>query len=150
MKAVFEDMVWPFDIGASPDAAPLTEDPLGLLHEVLWQKMHDSLMNPRQRRRTEIAVRYRGTPELPEELSAHLQQLLLRGLERLIVMLNLAYERGELRRGLNPVGVAQSLVAACIGVVVEHMNNPQADLIHSFSFAPGLVLLGAGRHLNPR
>lgn len=143
VTAVFEELVWPFDIGADLDVYRQTENPLGLLREELWLKMHNCLTDARQQRRMEVVVRYRGTPELPEELSASLETMILRALEHLTAVLNIAYERGELRRGLTPIDVARCLVAACIGVIAEHMDDPQANLDRSFHLAPGLVLLGA-------
>jgi TetR/AcrR family acrAB operon transcriptional repressor len=143
VTAVFEELVWPFDIGANLDDYLQAENPLDLLREVLWQKMHNYLSDTRQRLRIEVMVRYRGTPELPEELNARLEAVILSSLEHLTKVLNIAYERGELRRGLTPIDVARCLLAACTGVIAEHIDDPQANLDRSFHLAPGLVLLGA-------
>ncbi|MDR6585893.1 transcription regulator protein [Herbaspirillum sp. BH-1] len=143
VKAVFEDMVWPFDIGGELAVYRQSDQPLLLLREVLWLKMLDCLRDVRQRRRMEVVLRYRGTPELPEELGDRLEILSLRALDHLTSVLNIAYERGELRRGLTPIDVAHCLVAACMGVVAEHMEDPQARLERSFHLAPLLVLQGA-------
>jgi TetR/AcrR family transcriptional regulator, acrAB operon repressor len=143
VTAVFEQLVWPFDIGADIEVYRQAENTLDLLREVLWGTMHNCLTDARQRRRMEVVVRYRGTPELPEELSASLETMILRALERLTAVLNIAYERGELRRGLTPIDVARCLVAACIGVIAEHMDDPRANLDVSFHLAPGLILLGS-------
>ncbi|ALU88386.1 TetR family transcriptional regulator [Herbaspirillum rubrisubalbicans] len=143
VKAVFEELVWPFDLGPDLAVYRQSEQPMLLLREVLWLKMLDCLRDVRQRRRMEVVLRYRGTPELPEELAARLDTLSLQALDHLTAVLNIAYERGELRRGLTPIDVARCLVAACMGVIAEHMEDPQARLEHSFHLAPLLVLQGA-------
>lgn len=143
VKAVFDDLVWPFDIGPELAVYRQSEHPLLLLREKLWLKMLDFLRNVQQCRRMEVVLRYRGTPELPEELGERIESLSLRALKHLTTVLNIAYERGELRRGLTPIDVARCLVAACMGVIAEHMEDPQARLEHSFHLAPLLVLQGA-------
>ncbi|MBG7619658.1 TetR family transcriptional regulator [Herbaspirillum sp. AP02] len=143
VSAVFEDLVWPFDIGTDLASYRAVENPLGLLREVLWLQMHSCLSDVRQRRRMEVAVRYRGTPELPEEVSVRLERMFLQSLTQLTAVINIAYERGSLRRGLTPIDVGRCLVAACLGVIAEHMDDPLAQLERSFHLAPGLVLLGA-------
>ncbi len=143
VNAVFDDLVWPFDIGPELAVYRQSEQPLLLLREVLWLKLLDFLRNVQQRRRMEVVLRYRGTPELPEELGERIESLSLRALQHLTAALNIAYERGQLRRGLTPIDVALCLVAACMGVIAEHMEDPQARLEHSFHLAPLLVLQGA-------
>lgn len=143
VEAVFEELVWPFDIGADLAVYRNSEAPLTLLREVLSLKMQDCLSDPHQRRCMEVVVRYRGTAELPEALSERLERLTLRALQHLCGVLNIAYERGQLRRGLTPIDVARCLVAACIGVIAEQMDDPQAELNRSFHLAPALVLSGA-------
>lgn len=143
VTAVFEDVVWPFDIGAPDAIAPQAENVLGRLREVLVQKMRECLADPRQRSMMRVVVRYRGTPELPEALNTRLEQMYLRALERLSAVLGIASKRGELRRGLAPIDVAQCLAAACIGVIAEHMRDSQTTLDSAFCWAPELILLGA-------
>ncbi len=143
VQAAFEALVWPFDVGGDLDVYRQVENPLGLLREVLWLKMRNCLVDIRQRRMMEVAIRYRGTCELPEALTARLETMVWRAQQHLTEILNIAYERGELRRGLTPIDVARCVAAACIGIFVENLDDPQACLDRSFHLAPALVLVGA-------
>ncbi len=144
VRAAFEELVWPFDVGGDLDVYRQVENPLGLLREVLRLRMRNCLLDIRQRRMMEVAVRYRGTCELPEELMARLESMAWRAQEHLTAVINIAYGRGELRRGLTPIDVARCIVAACTGVIAENMDDPQPCLDRAFHLAPSLVLVGAG------
>ena len=143
VAAVFEEMRWPFELGEDLSAYHACDNPLGLLREVLWLQMRQCVADLRQRRRMEIVLRYRGTPELPEELSLRLEMMILRALSELTAVINIAYERGTLRRGLTPIDVARSIVAASLGVIAENMDDAEVAPEGYFYLAPGLVLVGA-------
>lgn len=141
--AVFEPLVWPLDIGSDIDAYRQSAHPLEMLRDSLERQMRHCLSDARQRRMMEVVIRYRGTADLPPALSARLGQMALQALQHLSAVINIAYARGQLKRALTPIDVAHCVSAACMGVITENMENPQASLERVFHLAPGLVLLGA-------
>ena len=145
VMAVFEELIWPFDIVMPDDIDLCAENLLGLMSDVLLQRMYNSLSDTRQRSMMRIVVRYRGTPELPDALNTRLELMHLRGLERLTSVLDVACERGEVRRDLAPIDVAHGLIAAGVGAIAEYTSDSRVESGQILLFGARVGFVGGSR-----
>lgn len=118
LRAVFQGLRWPLDIG--PDLQPYLRchNPLALLRETLVQHIDRCLADPRQRSLVALLLsqqRCCAMPTgLPPDLWAQLQRQVSDASVRLVEVCALAEARGLLRAGCQPQALGVSLHALAL------------------------------------
>ncbi|MBB3213873.1 TetR/AcrR family acrAB operon transcriptional repressor [Herbaspirillum sp. Sphag1AN] len=143
VREVFNDMVWPFDVGSDIELFRRSGNPLHTLRDVLWLRLKNCLDDTAQRNMIELLIKSRGAPDLPDDVSQRLEQLTTQSIQSLTAVLNISYMRHGLRRGLTPVDVATGIHATGLGVLAENTSQLVRKLSPTFFLPLELVLLGA-------
>ena len=147
VREVFNNVVWPFDLGNDLEIYRRSTNPMQLLQDVLWLRMKNGLDDTAQCSMIQLLIKSRGTADLPHDLSNKLENLTIRSVQSLTAVLNICYLRRGLRRGLTPVDVAVGIHATGLGVLAEVTNQPPQARTPTFFLPLELVLLGASAGL---
>lgn len=145
VASIIDQLQWPMDIGPEIAAYRAHPEPLHLLRDHMWRQMTRCIDDPDQWRAAQLVLLPLERAELPAGAATRIGRTMGEAVERLSQVMTLAWERRQLRDGLQPNCVARCLHSVGIAVLVEHANRQEGCGPQASSLSIDLFMAGACR-----